>query len=257
VLFFKNGKEYFSDVLIGADGIMSKVRTIFFDNVCIRKSNQMCWRGVLDYTLPSVFLHKALEAWGKESRFGFVQIGKDKVYWYALKNIKGQEDLFLNIDDFNGYDNLVKNLLKNTPASSIHAAEIKDVKPFKGWSTSSVCLLGDAAHAATPNLGQGACQAIEDAYVLSNYLKIHDVEKAFLMFEKSRIKKAHNIVKTSFLVGKISQLSNSFLRSFRNRVLKTIPSRFNKAKMKSIFTLSDFCNNKYKTGYKRNYGANF
>jgi len=66
-----------------------------------------------------------------------------------------------------------------------------------------VCLIGDSAHATTPNMGQGACQAIEDAFVLSECLDKYGITKAFFEYQKLRLPKAHQVVKASWLVGKI------------------------------------------------------
>lgn len=240
-LTFKNQKTYTSRIVIGADGIYSKVRALLFDEVEIRNAKQVCWRGVLNYNLSKK--EQAVEAWGKGSRFGFVQIDNDKVYWYALQNLKNNsKELPEKIpkDLFSEYDIQVLELINKTTNTNIHTAFIEDIKPFGSWSRKGVCLIGDAAHATTPNMGQGACQAIEDAYVLSACLnKYNDVQKAFVEYEKLRVKKAHQIVKTSFMIGKLSQLSNPILMFLRNTLLKLIPSKMNKNQMRFIFKIAE------------------
>ena len=114
-----------------------------------------------------------------------------------------------------------------------------DVLPFKNWSINNVCLLGDAAHATTPNMGQGACQAIEDAYVISECLSKNDPSIAFKEFEKFRIKKAHKIVATSYQLGKISHLSNSLLIYLRNNLFRMLPKSMNKKQLEFIFKLTE------------------
>lgn len=241
ILEFENGKAYDSFMVIGADGIFSKVRELLFAPVTIRNAKQVCWRGVLDYSLQNI--NKATEAWGKKSRFGYVQIDTKKVYWYALESVKTiDEDLpsKMNKKLFSQYHPQVLALIDNTEETQIHTAFIQDVKPFKRWSKNNVCLIGDAAHATTPNMGQGACQAIEDAYVLASYLhKFDHVDKAFMLYEESRIAKAHQVVKTSFMIGKISQLSNPVLMFLRNTVFKMIPSKVNEKQMRSVFKIVD------------------
>lgn len=240
VLRFENGKEYKSFLTIGADGIYSKVRNTLFDNVPIRKANQMCWRGVLNYPLSDRFKNQAIESWGKGKRFGFVKIDKNQVYWFALKSIKeesAKENETLDATLFSDFDPLVVDMIVKTEKNKIHAGEIVDLKPFKSWSISNVCLLGDAAHATTPNLGQGACQAIEDAFVLAECLEKYEYEKAFTEFEKLRVYKAHKIVKTSYMLGKIAHWSNRILIVLRNGMLRNLPASINKKQIESLFLL--------------------
>lgn len=233
-LKFEKGKTYSSELVIGADGIYSKVRACLFDDVQLRKANQLCWRGVLNFKLPEEYQQKAIEGWANNTRFGFVQLSKGLVYWYALKS--GQNQTTMHIEDFKEYKSLVTKMIKNT--KGVHMSEISDIQPFKNWSIGNVCLLGDAAHATTPNLGQGACQAIEDAYVLAEcFKKNNNVTKVFDEYESIRIKKAHKVVATSWQVGKIAHLSNPLLRTIRNFLLRITPEFFNRKQLETLFKI--------------------
>lgn len=235
-LKFENGKTYSSELVVGADGIYSKVRTCLFDAVQLRKANQLCWRGVLNFDLPKEYQQKAIEGWGNNTRFGFVQLSKGLVYWYALKS--GQKQTTMRIEDFKEYGSLVTKMIKET--KDIHMSEISDIQPFKNWSVGNVCLLGDAAHATTPNLGQGACQAIEDAYVLAAcFKKNKNVSKVFDEYESIRIKKAHKVVTTSWQVGKIAHLSNPLLRTIRDFLLRITPGFVNRKQLETLFKIHE------------------
>ena len=114
-----------------------------------------------------------------------------------------------------------------------------DLKPIKKWQNQNVCLIGDAAHATTPNLGQGACQAIEDAYILGKLLDNGmAIENTFEVYEKLRRKKAHNIVNTSWTVGKMAHIENRIAIWLRNFAMKNMPKSANKKQMDMIFKLS-------------------
>ena len=170
LLTFKNGKQIFSKHVIGADGIQSKIRRCLFRDTKIRSSQQICWRGVCKFQLSKTYKNIFTEAWGKGNRFGFVQIAPNLVYWYAVKTMEQPYSFYMTTDWsklFQDYDSITQELIANTPKTTIHVAELEDLLPLKNWHRKGVCLLGDAAHATTPNMGQGACQAIEDAYVLS------------------------------------------------------------------------------------------
>lgn len=241
LLEFENENKIQSSILLGADGLNSIVRKSLFPTY-IRRANQLCWRGITDYSLPSDYQHELNEAWGKASRFGFVQIAKNKVYWYALKsfNTDPNELSIRNIESyFSKYAPIVQNLIKSTDYDSINTAEIADLMPTNHWHTNQVCLLGDSAHAATPNMGQGACQAIEDAYVLSECLAKYETSKAFEEFQKLRLPKAHQVVKASWRIGKIAHLSNPLLIGLRNQMMRLAPTSLSRKQSEQIFQLVD------------------
>lgn len=239
-LMFENGKQIQSSTLIGADGLNSVVRQNLFPNNIIRNAKQICWRGVTDFKLPIIYKNELNEAWGKTDRFGFVQISESKVYWYALKSFKNHKDEFL-INDietyFNDYHPIIKDIIASTKKEQINTAEISDLKPTNVWHKENVCLIGDAAHAMTPNLGQGACQAIEDAYILSMCLHKYDQNIAFKEFQKLRLPKAHQVVKASWMLGKLAHLSNPILIGIRNQLIRLTPSSLNRKQSEQIFQI--------------------
>lgn len=110
---------------------------------------------------------------------------------------------------------------------------------MKNWFKKNLCLIGDAAHATTPNMGQGACQAIEDAYVLSKCLSNYNYTEAFSCYQNLRLPKAHTVVNKSWTLGKIAHLSNPILVSLRNKFLKLIPDSISRKQNESIFKLNN------------------
>lgn len=239
-LTFENGKQIQSSILIGADGLKSVVRQHLFPDHVIRKAKQICWRGVTDFKLPGTYKNELNEAWGKRDRFGFVQITKDKVYWYALKSFRNNKNEF-SVHDiekyFDKYNSVIKSIISSTKKEHIHTTEISDLKPTNFWYKEKVCLIGDAAHAMTPNMGQGACQAIEDAYILSECLSKYEVHQAFATFQKLRLSKAHQVVKASWMLGKIAHVSNPILIEIRNQLMRMTPSSFNRKQSEQIFQI--------------------
>jgi 2-polyprenyl-6-methoxyphenol hydroxylase-like FAD-dependent oxidoreductase len=99
--------------------------------------------------------------------------------------------------------------------------------------------IGDSAHATTPNMGQGACQAIEDAFVLSECLHKYEITKAFSEYQKLRLPKAHQVVKASWLVGKMAHLKNPILIDLRNQMLRLTPTSVNRKQNELIFQLAE------------------
>ncbi len=240
-LSFQNSEVLPSSLVIAADGQNSIIRNQLFSENKLRNARQICWRGIVDYILPKEYQHLLTEAWGKGDRIGFVQISPNKVYWFALKSFKKTTDEFpleqLN-SFFNHFHPLAKELLKATPIENIHTSEMMDLYPIKNWYKPNICLLGDAAHATTPNMGQGAGQSIEDAWILAECLHKYEPTKAFETYQGLRMKKAHHVVNTSWTLGKVAHLSNPIFISLRNQLMKWTPASVNRKQSERIIELA-------------------
>lgn len=236
-LSFDDGTTVESRITIAADGIKSVVREQLFPVSKIRDTGQKCWRGVCDLELPARYAGVATEAWGSGKRFGFVQISAQKVYWYTVTNQPvAASDLKLVFRDFHP-DILM--LLDATDSGQMILGNILDLEPIDRWYTDGICLLGDAAHASTPNLGQGACQAVEDAYVLGLlFEKGLSVQEVFREYQALRIKKAQHIVGTSWTVGKVAHWENRVAVGFRNFLVRNLPVEANYKRLDQLFDLS-------------------
>lgn len=227
---FANGEagqvEVRADLLIGADGIHSLVREKLLGKIPLQYSGYTAWRGVAPAP-KSEFT--AGETWGKGQRFGLVPLSHERVYWFACENRfanesenpAGRQAELLGI--FGGWHHPIRELLENTPTGSILRNDIFDLPPLANWSSGRVTLLGDAAHAMTPNLGQGACQAIEDALVLAGCLSnFSDIPQALSRYEKLRKPRTETIVKKSRQVGAVGQWSNPALVWLRKLVIRLL-----------------------------------
>lgn len=237
-LHFEDGSSINCDVLIGADGIKSVVRKQLFDEVTFRDTKQRCWRGVCEFDSTSKYNQIAIESWGKGKRFGFVEIGKNKVYWYAvIKDTMMKENYDLS-DLFNEFHPEIVKIINETPKDNIIFSDIKDLQPINQWQKGKVCLVGDAAHATTPNMGQGACQAIEDAYVIGKLFgQEKSVEAVFTQYEKLRLEKAHYIINTSWTIGKVAHYENSIAIWARNFLVKNTPTNIVEKQLNKVFSI--------------------
>jgi 2-polyprenyl-6-methoxyphenol hydroxylase-like FAD-dependent oxidoreductase len=216
------------DALIGADGIHSAVRRAVLGDVPIRYAGYTCWRGIAPVIAPGGPGY-SIERWGPGRRFGSVPITDATTYWFATANAPADStdgpDLATELRDrFRDFSPRVHAILDATPASAILHNDIVDFAPLPSWTRDRVTLLGDAAHAMTPNLGQGACQAIEDAIVLAAALRDHGVVAGFPRYEAERRPRTARFVVDSHRFGAVAQLESGGLRFVRDAMFRLFAS---------------------------------
>lgn len=231
-----------SDILLGADGIHSPTRQKLFPSSSLRYSGQTCWRGIAQWPLAEDLLSIAKEAWGPGLRFGYAGISPTEVYWFAVaKAAPGGRDNHQTVKAelrtrFKEFHPLVTSLLDHTDDDKIIRSDIHDLQRLETWHQDRICLLGDAAHATTPNLGQGACQGIEDAFYLSHLLDSEtDYRVAFQVFEEDRRKKVDYIVNTSWTVGKMAH--HPVGQPLMKMLMRLTPERTVMKQMQKLFEL--------------------
>ncbi|WP_430966649.1 FAD-dependent monooxygenase [Spongiimicrobium sp. 2-473A-2-J] len=241
-MLFEDGTATMTSFLIGADGIHSRIRQRLFPTSGTRYSGQTCWRGIctLDQNISEEYRYRGIEMWGEQLRFGISQIETDKFYWFAVilsppdEKDKGRVKDRLSTS-FKNFHPIVKTLIRATDEQDIIRSDIYEVLTMTKWYHENICLLGDAAHATTPNMGQGGAQAIEDAYFLTRAIKNGGPGSAFARFQKLRAKKVARIVKRSWIMGKAGHWKH--FTGLRNLLLKTAPRALLKSEWRSIYSL--------------------
>lgn len=231
-----------ADYVLGTDGINSKIRKQLFPQSSLRHSGQTCWRGISNIQLPGELKHLGREAWGNRVRFGFSQISDDAVYWFAVAKARPFEkdnvsklknDLNEKFKDFHP---VVNQIINHTVAEKIIRGDILDLRRLDKWHHQSVCLLGDAAHATTPNMGQGAGQGIEDAYVLAKLLTADQfIGDSFSKFEYLRREKVDYVVNNSWRFGKLAH--SGFGSLLMKSIIKLTPNSVLNRQMEKLYSL--------------------
>jgi 2-polyprenyl-6-methoxyphenol hydroxylase-like FAD-dependent oxidoreductase len=231
-LELEGGRTAEGDALVGADGIRSAVRAQLLRDGEPRYAGYTCWRGVTEragLVPPGI----AFEIWGRGARFGGVVLGDGKFYWFAPVNAPpagrdepGETRRTLE-RHYAGWASPVPEILAATPEPAIFRSDIID-RPFaERWGEGPVTLLGDAAHPTTPNLGQGACQAIEDAVVLARALaKAPDLERGLRHYEDLRRERTRKVVEWSWRFGRMGQIENGVARALRDLATRLTPTAF-------------------------------
>lgn len=242
IIQFSDGSEYEGAGAIVADGIHSIIRQQIYPQSVPRYAGYTCWRGVGPNRLNVNGL--AAETWGRAGRFGYVPLGNNEIYWFACVNARRNSNTMkgYTIHDiatrFSGYAHPISAIIRDTPEENLLWNDIIDIKPLPRLAFGRLVLIGDAGHATTPNLGQGACQAMEDALEVSTQLASTDsVKQAFANFEQNRLKRVHYIVNESHKIGKIAQLENPFLIALRNMAFRLTPQRMQEQQVKRVLNI--------------------
>jgi len=221
------GERVEAKLLVGADGLHSNVRAQVVGNDPPVYSGYTSWRGVTPantVTVPA----RTTESWGRGERFGIVPIGFGEIYWFAVADAPpNRRDTDVRgelMARFGSWHEPVAAIIEATPPERIMRTDIYDRAPIERWHSGRVVLLGDAAHPMTPNLGQGAGQAIEDAVVLDECLaQATSIEEALTHYEQRRVARANGIVRASRQFGAIAQWSNPLAAWLRDRVMSLTP----------------------------------
>lgn len=210
---FTNGATDECDVLIGADGLRSRVRQQIIGDGEPRYSGYPVWRGLVEMQRDDIPPGQPSETLGAGARFGIFPIGKGRIYWYATANIpEGQSDPPTGrkqqiLSTFQNWHAPIPDLIAATQEAAILRNDCYDRKPTRGWSQGNAVLIGDAAHPTTPNMGQGGCMALEDALILSKLLVANpsDIAATLQRFERLRFARTTKITRLSRIFGTVGQ----------------------------------------------------
>jgi 2-polyprenyl-6-methoxyphenol hydroxylase-like FAD-dependent oxidoreductase len=235
-------------LVIGADGIRSVIRAALYpDYPGPQYAGYTAYRGIADVDI----MDGGGETWGRGHRFGFAKLIDGRIYWYATANREpglppGPGGIHADVvRQFGDWHEPIPTLLAGTPPESVLQNDIHDLPlPLVPFVDGRVVLLGDAAHAMTPNLGRGACSAIEDAGALAKHLRnapalpssphVHggpdlaeggelrstsELSVALGRYDGERRRVTAKLVKRSRAVGRLGQVENGMLCAVRDGLL--------------------------------------
>ncbi len=244
-LHCEDGSTYTSDLLLGADGIHSAVRRSLFSEVPLRYGGETCWRGVAEFAAGEEWGGEGVEMWGGGVRLGLFPINDTQCYWFSTETAaSGGADVDaasakrMLVERFKDFGGPAAAILEATPEESIIRRDLFDFVPIDKWYKGHIALVGDAAHATTPNMGQGGCQAVEDAWALQLCVQREaTLSQALEAYEQMRRPKAMMVVNNSYSFGKVAQLRNPLLCWLRNIFLRMTPKSVYLKQIKTLYSL--------------------
>jgi len=180
--------ELSADLVIAADGVNSITRRTLWSGDPVFQ-HRAVWRGVT----PSESVWPVQESLtlGRGVQVGVLPLPDERVYWFVMVNADRPNQLYADdrrevLNQVGDWHHPIPALIATTPEDQVLHNDIVDLDPLPTYVKDRVVLLGDAAHAMPPDLGQGACQAIEDAVVLAACLASGDVPEALKRYDDQR-----------------------------------------------------------------------
>ncbi|MGV9365183.1 FAD-dependent monooxygenase [Amycolatopsis sp. NPDC003731] len=217
------GEELRADVVVAADGIHSRVRhALFPDHPEPVYAGSTAFRGVAH--LPGTGLSTSFD---RGTEVGVLPLtGGDVYWWISALAAPGTRRSDLE-PAFRSWHDPIPALLAATPAEAVLHHDLYYLgTPLPTYTRGRVVLLGDAAHAMPPFLGQGGCQAIEDAVVLAHAVSTQDIDTALVHYDRQRRPRSQHVVRESVRMGKLGpQLTNPVATTLRTALLKGLPAR--------------------------------
>ncbi len=221
---FADGRTARGDFLVGADGLHSRVR----GDLPYRYAGYTSWRMIVHgLAHPD---DEGLLILGPGSELGLMAVGQGRHYLFATRPAPAgervQDHLALLRQRFRKYAEPVPSVLALAREEDVIHTDIFDRPPASVWGQGRVTMLGDSIHPTTPNLGQGACQALESAIWLAYSLKTTErVEDALRTYERARRARTALVTNQSWSTGKVLTWSHPLLVWLRDTLMTLGPVR--------------------------------
>jgi 2-polyprenyl-6-methoxyphenol hydroxylase-like FAD-dependent oxidoreductase len=235
VAYFDDGSEQAGDVLVGADGMGSAVRKAMRHGHDLppRYAGYTAWQAIAqlggEQLVPSGTF---FNLWGRNGlRFLYCRLNENEVYWDAITSDRvstgfdllrqGRRDVMLQM--YRAWPAPIRAIIEATREELILPINLADRPPGRdlSWGFGRVVLVGDAAHPMTPNLSQGAGQAIEDGVVLSRLLSDRrDTRQAIAEYEKSRRPRVDAMTRNAWRIGRLGRIQGAASCQARDLVMR-------------------------------------
>jgi hypothetical protein len=212
----QGNEDVVAAALVGADGINSAVAGQLCGPLGTTYSGYVAWRAIAEMAYePDDGQIWACLVRGRE--VGWLPVGDRRTYWFATTCLpEGQAlaegDKAYLLELLEQWPDPIPELIANTPPEQLTRSDIVDRQAPSIWGDGPVTLLGDAAHPMRPHLGQGGCQAIEDAAALAlSLVEFRDHASAFRRYERQRRRRLDMLVARSGVSLRVNRLATGKL----------------------------------------------
>ena len=229
--------------VIGADGTHSVAARYLNGPLRNRYVGYTAWRGIADSALDPELAGETL---GAGIECGHVPLGPDHTYWFATERapegrVAPEGELAYLQTKFASWAEPLPALLAATAPDVVLHNDLYDRDEARVWSKGPIVLVGDAAHAMRPHLGQGGCQGLEDAAILAGFVdQTDDLATAFARFATFRRPRVRALVRESATIGKMVNLRPSFLSAAISRATVLVPEALLNRHLATVASRSAF-----------------
>ena len=203
ITHFADGSEVLADLLVGADGTHSLTRVyVLGEQVERRYAGYVNWNGLVDISEEFAAADQWTTFVGEGKRVSLMPVADNRFYFFfdvplaaGLENDRTQYKALFK-EYFKGWCEPVQKLIDAVDAKKTNRVEIHDIEPFADFYKGRVVIVGDAAHSTTPDIGQGGCQAMEDAIYLARSLQINTLglQDSLRRYQNKRNERANELV---------------------------------------------------------------
>lgn len=200
---FQDGSTASAALLIGADGTHSMTRQyVLGKQVERRYAGYVNWNGLVEISEDLAPAQQWTTFVGEGKRASLMPVAEHRFYFFfdvplpaGLENQRSEYKILLK-QYFSGWCSQVQCLIDSIDEQKTNRVEIHDIEPFNQFYKGRVVILGDAAHSTTPDIGQGGCQAMEDAVYLARALQINTLglEDALKRYQNKRNERANELL---------------------------------------------------------------
>ena len=233
---FSDGSQVTADVVVGADGIRSVVRSAAGLGGTLRYAGFTVWRATIPFVIPPC---PGLLSMGGGDQFGLWRLPADRVYWFASTSAPERANLREHSrppDTFQGWHAPIPDILAATPTHHMTVTDVYDSPPLKHWHKGGIVLVGDAAHPSLPNMGQGTSQAFEDAAVLADCLDgARTIDAALTAYQARRRRRSRAVWSQARRLARIGGWRSRPACWLRERMVSGVPQYAQRGQLRRLF----------------------
>jgi 2-polyprenyl-6-methoxyphenol hydroxylase-like FAD-dependent oxidoreductase len=219
------------DLVVGADGVRSAVRGALFPGFAVRYSGSTSWRAVVP---DSNFDQGLTEVWGPGTEFGVLRVGADEIYWFGEFLCEEGASFSDELEEarrlFDDWPPWVRAIVGATDPSQLVRHDVFDLgEGCPSYAVGRVVLVGDAAHAMLPTIGQGAATALEDAVCVGAMIGVPtttggDLARALSAFDRARRPRCRWLARQATRIARYGfELGPGWRQDVRRSVLRILP----------------------------------